>query len=225
MTDALNLKHRFEPGDPAQPTLLLLHGTGGDENDLLPLGRTLLPGAGLLSPRGAVLERGQPRFFRRLAEGVFDLEDLHLRTAELAAFIRDASTHFGFDASRVVAVGFSNGANIAASLMLSGTGVLAGGVLLRPMVPFEPTAHPDLRGVPVLISAGRNDPIVPATLVERLGVLLKEGGASVDLAWQPGGHGLTQGDVEASSAFLRRHASEFGLSSLTGLNGGEHLKG
>ena len=115
-----------------------------------------------------------------------------------------------------MALGFSNGANIAASLMLSDTGVLAGGVLLRPMVPFEPDARPNLRGVPVLISAGRGDPIVPTALVERLGVLLKEGGASVDMVWQPGGHGLTKGDVEAASTFLREHAADFGLSSLSG---------
>lgn len=224
MTDALTLVHRFEPGSAELPTLLLLHGTGGDENDLLPLGRALLPGAALLSPRGAVLEHGQPRFFRRLAEGVFDMEDLHLRTAELAAFIREAAVAYRFDASRVVALGFSNGANIAASLMLSNTGVLAGGVLLRPMVPFEPEVRPSLRGVPVLISAGRNDPIVPTTLVERLGVLLKEGGASVDLVWQAGGHGLTKGDVEVAAAFLREHAADFGLSSLTGRDGREHLQ-
>jgi len=224
MSNALKLVHRFEPGSAEYPTLLLLHGTGGDENDLLPLGQAMLPGAALLSPRGAVLERGQPRFFRRLAEGVFDLEDLHLRTAELATFIRDAAALYQFDASRIVAVGFSNGANIAASLMLSGTGLLSGGVLLRPMVPFEPEASPNLRGVPVLISAGRNDPIVPTALVERLGVLLKEGGASVDLVWQPGGHGLTRGDVDVASTFLQSHVADFGLSSLAGGDGREHLQ-
>jgi len=224
MTDALKLVHRFEPGSAEYPTLLLLHGTGGDENDLLPLGRSLLPGAPLLSPRGAVLERGQPRFFRRLAEGVFDMEDLHLRTAELAIFIRDAAAHYRMDAGRIVAVGFSNGANIAASLMLSNTGVLAGGVLLRPMVPFEPKVRPTLQGTPVLISAGRHDPIVPTVQVERLGVLLKESGASVDLVWQGGGHGLTKGDIEAASTFLRNHVPDFGLSSLTGRDGREHLQ-
>jgi predicted esterase len=224
MTDPLALVHRFEAGSAELPTLLLLHGTGGDENDLLPLGRALLPGAALLSPRGAVLERGQPRFFRRLAEGVFDMEDLHLRTAELATFVRDAAAQYRFDPGRVVAIGFSNGANIAASLMLSNAGVLAGAVLLRAMVPFEPDVRPSLRGVPVLLSAGRNDPIVPAALVERLGVLLKEGGASVDLVWQPGGHGLTKGDVEAAATFLQRHTADFGLSSLAGRDGREHLQ-
>jgi phospholipase/carboxylesterase len=224
VTDALTLVHRFEPGRAELPTLLLLHGTGGDETDLLPLGRMLLPDAPLLSPRGAVLERGQPRFFRRLAEGVFDMEDLHRRTSELATFVRDAAVQYRFDPRRVVAVGFSNGANIAASMMLSGTGVLAGGVLLRAMVPFEPEVRPNLVGVPVLLSAGRNDPIVPTAQVERLGVLLKEGGASVDLAWQAAGHGLTKGDVESAAAFLREHAAQFGLSSLTGRDVGEHLE-
>jgi predicted esterase len=216
MTDGLKLVHQFEPGSATHPTLLLLHGTGGDENDLLPLGRALLPGAALLCPRGAVLERGQPRFFRRLAEGVFDLEDLRVRTAELATFVREAAATYQLDASRIVAVGFSNGANMAASLMLADTGVLAGAVLLRPMVPFEPEVRPKLRGVPVLISSGRADPIVPPALVERLGVLLGDAGAAVELLWQPGGHGLTKGDVDAASAFLNKHAADFGLSSLTG---------
>jgi predicted esterase len=224
VADALTLVHRFEAGSAELPTLLLLHGTGGDESDLLPLGRALLPGAPLLSPRGAVLERGQPRFFRRLAEGVFDMEDLHRRTADLATFVRDAAVQYRFDPGRVVALGFSNGANIAASLMLSDTGVLAGGVLLRAMVPFEPERRPSLKGMPVLLSAGRNDPIVPAAQVERLGVLLEEGGASVNLAWQAGGHGLTKGDVDSASAFLREHAAQFGISSLTGRDGGEHLR-
>ena len=218
-TRELALKHQFEPGQPGQPTLLLLHGTGGDENDLLPLGRMLLPGAALLSPRGAILERGQPRFFRRLAEGVFDLEDLKLRTAELAGFVRDAAARYQLDPRRIVAVGFSNGANIAASLMLADTGVLAGAVLLRPMVPFEPDRSPHLKGIPVLISAGRNDPIVPTALVERLGVLLSDGGANVEMRWNDGGHGLTRGDIDEAAAFIARHSADFGLSSLTGGSG------
>ena len=221
-TPQLPLLHRFQPGEPGAPTLLLLHGTGGDENDLLPLGRTLLPGAALLSPRGAILERGQPRFFRRLAEGVFDLEDLQVRTVELASFVREAATAYHLDASRIVAVGFSNGANIAASLLLADMQVLAGAVLLRPMVPFEPEHRPHLSGIPVLISAGRSDPIVPPTLVERLGVLLSESGAAVEMKWSPGGHGLTQADVDDAASFLARHAGDFGLSSLTGEAGPAH---
>ncbi len=207
--------HRFVPGRPELPTLLLLHGTGGDENDLLPLGQALLPGAALLSPRGAVLERGQPRFFRRLAEGVFDLDDLQVRTGQLAEFIGEAAAKYQLDPRRVVAVGFSNGANIAASLLLSGTGTLAGAVLLRPMVPFEPEKLPSLAGVPVFISSGRTDPIVPHALAERLGVLLTDSGATVEFRWSPGGHGLAQGDIAEAASFLERHSADFGLSSLT----------
>lgn len=221
-TPELMLRHRFEPGETGAPTLLLLHGTGGDETDLLPLGRALLPGAALLSPRGTVLERGQPRFFRRLAEGVFDMEDLHLRTAELASFVREAAGVYHLDPRRMVAVGFSNGANIAASLLLADTSVLAGAVLFRAMVPFEPEQPPHLSGIPVLISAGRNDPIVPPTLAERLGVLLSEGGAAVEMKWNPGGHGLTKRDVDDATAFLAQHAGDFGLSSLTGEAGPAH---
>ncbi len=214
--DALATPHRFVGGDPALPTLLLLHGTGGSEDDLLPLGRAVLPGAALLSPRGTVLEHGQARFFRRLAAGVFDQDDLRARTDDLAAFIAEAAAHYGIDPRRVVALGFSNGANIAASLLLRGTGRLAGAVLLRPMVPFEPDQLPDLTGVPVLLAAGRMDPMVPAPLTERLAALLGAAGASVETVWHPGGHGLVQGDVTASSAFLQGVVGrKFGVSSLS----------
>lgn len=208
------LVHRFEPGDPGLPVLLLLHGTGGNEHDLIPLGQALLPGAPLLSPRGAVLEHGQPRFFRRLAEGVFDQEDLRARTSELALFIRNAAVTYGLEGRPIVAVGFSNGANIAASLLLSGTGVLSGAILLRAMVPFEPEQLPVLGGVPVLLSAGRNDPIVAPALTERLAVLLAQAGARPELIWQPSGHSLTKGDVENAVNWLGR--TQFGLSSLAG---------
>src|SRR5881394_3555931 len=139
---ALGFIHRYEPpaADAGPITLLLLHGTGGDEHDLLPLGRVLLPGAGMLSPRGQVSEHGANRFFRRLAEGVFDQEDLARRTEALAAFVEAAARAYGFDRAGVVAVGFSNGANIAVSLLLRHPGVLRAAVLLRPMVPFEPAA-------------------------------------------------------------------------------------
>lgn len=209
-------------GDPALPTLLLLHGTGGNEDDLLPLGRAVLPAAALLSPRGAVLEHGQARFFRRLAMGVFDQDDLRLRTDELAAFVAGAAAHHGLDPRRVVALGFSNGANIAASLLLRGTGTLAGAVLLRPMVPFEPDPLPDLTGIPVLLAAGRTDPMVPTALTERLAALLGAAGASVETVWHPGGHGLVQGDVHASSAFLQGLAGgKFGVSSLSDRRGSD----
>lgn len=196
-------RHRWLPAPVVQaPTLLLLHGTGGDENDLIPLAGMIAPGASVLSVRGNVLEQGAPRFFRRLAEGVFDLDDLDRRTGELASFLRSAATSYGFDPNRLYAVGFSNGANIAASLLLSDPSVLAGGVLLRAMVPFEPAQLPDLGGKAVLMSQGRSDPIIPPANAERLAGLLVAGGAEVELAWQPGGHQLTNGDVTLAQRWL-----------------------
>jgi predicted esterase len=197
-------RHAWIPPTAAAPTLLLLHGTGGDENDLLPLGRMLLPGAGLLSPRGNVLENGMPRFFRRLAEGVFDEADLRVRTAELAAFVGSAASAYGFDASSVVAVGFSNGANIAASLLLLSPGTLRGAVLFRAMIPLRPPAPPSLAGVQVLLSQGVRDPIVPRSEGEGLAELLRAGGADVTLEWQDAGHGLVDADIAAARAWLAR---------------------
>ena len=206
MNTALDLHvHRWEPGNRADaPTLLLLHGTGGDENDLLALGRMLSPGSALLSPRGNVLEQGAPRFFRRLAEGVFDLEDLHRRTVELSDFIAAASAHYGFAQSSLYAVGYSNGANVAASVLLARPETLAGGVLYRAMVPFEPSAPVDVAGKRVLISAGQFDPMIPRAGSERLATILTEGGADVELVWQPASHGLTQADVTIGQAFFQR---------------------
>ena len=195
--------HRWEPAQQVNlPTLLLLHGTGGNENDLLSLGRMLVPGAALLSVRGNVLEHGAPRFFRRLAEGVFDINDLHHRTAELGDFIEAAAEQYGFPVSWLYAVGYSNGANIAASLLLARPTVLAGGALLRAMVPFEPATPPLLHGKKVLISAGRLDATIPPAGGQRLADLLRDAGAEVDLVWQPGSHGLTQGDVKAGQIFF-----------------------
>ena len=195
--------HVYEPAaDPAAPTLLLLHGTGGDERDLLPLGRSLAPGAALLSPRGKVLEQGMPRFFRRIAEGVFDLEDLRAQTKDLAAFLPAAAAHYGFDRQRVVAVGFSNGANIAASLLLLAPGSLAGAVLFRAMVPLVPDPLPTLAGASVLVSAGRGDPLVNPAETERLAALLEAAGARVTLEWQQAGHNLANGDITAAKAWL-----------------------
>ena len=185
--------HRFEPGrDDARP-LLLLHGTGGDETDLLPLGRSVAPGAALLSPRGAVLENGMPRFFRRLAEGVFDEADLRRRAEDLAGFVAAARRAYGLAAP--VALGFSNGANIAAALLMLHPGVLAGAVLLRPMSPFKAPPRPNLAGTPVLILSGLADPIVPARDAERLAGDLAAGGALVDHRVLPAGHGLSQADL------------------------------
>jgi predicted esterase len=199
----MSLRHRFEPpADSSAPILLLLHGTGGSEDDLIPLGRHLHPAAGLLSPRGAVLENGMPRFFRRLAEGVFDLDDLRIRTLELAAFVAESASRYQFGPRRVIAVGFSNGANIAGSLLLLSPGTLSGAVLYRGMVPIEPDRLPALPGTPVWLSNGRTDPLVPPDETDRLVALLRRAGADVTLVWQPGGHGLTKADVDGAAAWL-----------------------
>ncbi|HKH10438.1 MAG TPA: alpha/beta hydrolase [Rubrobacter sp.] len=196
-------KHRFVSGSGQEgPTLLLLHGTGGNENDLLPLGRELLPGANLLSPRGKILEHGMPRFFRRLAEGVFDEEDLKIRTEELAGFVEEASERYGFDPGELFAVGFSNGANIAASLLLSRPELLRGAVLLRAMVPFEPEEAPDLSGVRIFVAAGELDHMVPKENTERLVELLRESGAELQVGWQRTGHGLVGEEVEEAKRWL-----------------------
>jgi predicted esterase len=197
--ESLGFVHRFVPAEtPDAPTLLLLHGTGGDENDLLPVGRMLDEQAALLSARGKVLEYGMPRFFRRLAEGVFDHEDLVNRTHELAEFVERAIDEYGIDRRRLFAVGFSNGANIAASLLLTYPQLLAGAILLRAMVPFEPERTPDLSGTPVYLAAGRSDQMVPPENTERLAQLLQEAGADVTLDWQPGGHGIGPEEVQAA---------------------------
>jgi len=195
--------HRFDPAEePGAPTLLLLHGTGGDENDLLPLGRMLDKRAALLSPRGKVLENGMPRFFRRLSMGVFDEEDLVNRTHELASFVEEAASEYGLDPKRLFAVGFSNGANIAASLLLLRPDLLAGAVLLRAMTPFELETLPDLSDTPVYLAAGRSDQMIPPESTERLAELLREAGAEVTLDWQPGGHGIGRAEVEAARDWL-----------------------
>jgi len=202
-TGAVGDVHRFLPGaTSAAPTLLVLHGTGGDENDLLPLAHELSPGASLLAPRGPVLEHGMPRFFRRLAVGVFDLEDLARRTAELGAFVRGSSARYGFDPARVWAFGYSNGANIAASLLLTEGDLLAGAVLLRPMLPFEPEAVPDLSGRAIFVAAGRRDPYAPPASVDALAGYLTRAGAEVEVAWSDAAHGLEPGELDAAKRFL-----------------------
>ncbi|MEO7909242.1 MAG: VOC family protein [Roseiflexaceae bacterium] len=205
-TSKLALVHNFIPAQAeGAPTLLLLHGTGGNEHDLLDLGRKLYPQAALLSPRGQVLENGMPRFFRRLAEGVFDLDDLRQRTHDLAAFVTAASATYHFDPQRVIAVGYSNGANIAASMLLLHPELLAGAVLFHAMVPFVPEQLPDLNGVPVFMGAGRTDSMIAPQQTERLAQLLQQAGASVDMLWQPGGHALNQAEVRAATEWLGKH--------------------
>jgi phospholipase/carboxylesterase len=196
MTRDLGFDHRYLPGqDESGPTLLLLHGTGGNEEDLIPLGQELLAGAAILSPRGKVSEYGAPRFFRRLAEGVFDHEDLLFRTHELAGFVESAAGEYGFDPSRIVAVGYSNGANVAASTILLHPRLLRAAVLFRAMVPFEPEAMPDLSGMPIFMAAGRMDRMIPQDNTQRLADILDEAGADVDLRWRNVGHPLTYEEV------------------------------
>jgi predicted esterase len=203
--ESLGFVHRFVPAEtPEAPILLLLHGTGGNENDLLPVGGMLDERAALLSPRGKVLEHGMPRFFRRLAEGVFDHEDLMRRTHELAGFVERSVDEYDIDQRRLFAVGFSNGANIAASLLLTYPRLLAGAVLLRAMVPFEPDSAPDLSGIPVYLAAGRSDQMVPPENTERLAQVLREAGADVTLDWQPGGHGIGPDEIQAAQNWFAK---------------------
>lgn len=204
MTAELGFVHRFEPGS-SRATLLVLHGTGGNEHDLIGLARELAPAAKLLSPRGKVLENGAARFFRRLAMGVFDEADLKAQAADLARFVQDAAERYGFDAGRVCALGYSNGANIAAALMLLHPEALAGGALLRPVLPLEPPALPNLRGKAAFLAAGRRDPWAPNERVEALARWLERAGAEVELRWHDAGHELHPEELEAAQAWLARH--------------------
>ncbi|WP_230533283.1 alpha/beta hydrolase [Microvirga roseola] len=202
MTD-LSFTHRYEPApEPGPPPLLLLHGTGGDENDLLPLGRMIAPGSARLSPRGNVLEGGMPRFFRRLAEGVFDEEDVRLRAHELADFVEEARK--AYDLAAPIAAGFSNGANIAAAVLQLRPEVLAGAVLLRAMVPLQDPPVADLRGKPVLVLSGAADPLIPPENAGRLAALLSEAGARVEHRILPVGHGLSQSDVILAKEWIEK---------------------
>jgi phospholipase/carboxylesterase len=190
----LSFIHLYEPAtDPNRPPLLLLHGTGGDENDLLGLGRMISPGSALLSPRGKILENGMPRFFRRLAEGVFDEEDVKFRANELADFVAEARKAYGLEAP--VAVGFSNGANIAAAMLMLRPEALAGAALLRAMVPLSSAPQVDLAGKRVLMISGAMDPIIPADNSNRLAASLSASGAEVQHQMLPTGHNLSQTDL------------------------------
>jgi phospholipase/carboxylesterase len=202
----LGFIHRFVPPNSnakeTMPTLLLLHGTGGNEDDLIPLGKELAPYASILSVRGKVLENGMPRFFRRLEEGVFDMEDLKKRTDELAEFIVKSSSAYKFDPERVIAVGYSNGANIAASVLLRRPEVLAGAILFRAMVPFIPTVMPDLSKKSIILLEGLYDPIVSKAEAQSLLELFTKTQSNVTLKWQNSGHNLTQEDIVAAKKWL-----------------------
>jgi phospholipase/carboxylesterase len=192
--------HLFREGDPDKVTLLLLHGTGGDEHDLIPLGERVLPGAALLSPRGQVSEGGALRFFRRHAEGVLDVPDLQARADALATWLRGQMAARGL--TRVVAVGFSNGANIASAVLLRHPGLLAGAALVRAMFPYQPEGTPSLAGTRIVISNGQADPLVPTEQTDALAALFRQAGADVTLAWQYAAHSLAPGDLVAMREFL-----------------------
>lgn len=197
------MKHLFQKGtNDSAPTLLLLHGTGGTERDLLPIAEAVSPGSSVLSVRGNVLENGMPRFFRRLAEGVFDEEDLVFRTRELFEFIRQAAEQYGFDRDNVVAVGYSNGANIAGSVLFHYKSAFKGAILHHPMVPLRGLTLPELSGCPVFIGAGTNDPICSPRETEELQGLLEHAGAAVTVHWEHFGHQLTRSEVMAAKAWF-----------------------
>ena len=206
MSARLDFIHKFVPATKPNNalTLLLLHGTGGNEDDLIPLGSELSPGSSILSPRGKVLESGMPCFFRLFAEGIFDVEDLKYRTNQLAGFIKMASSHYGFASNSIVGVGYSNGANIGTSLLFLHPRVLRGAVLFRPMVPLVPEKQPDLAGNPVYVSAGVKDPIVARNETERLVKILREYGADVTLSWVNTGHALAGPEVQDAKVWFDR---------------------
>jgi phospholipase/carboxylesterase len=193
------------PGSPGSPLFLLFHGTGGDERQLVPLGRELLPDAAIVSPRGDVSEFGAARFFRRTGEGVYDMDDLALRTKKMAAFVR--AHREAAKPSAVIGLGYSNGANILASVVFAEPELFDAAVLMHPLIPFEPKIDGDLTGKRVLITAGRHDPICPPNLTSRLEAYLRVDGADVTVDWHEGGHELRPNEIEAARRFLSPYAA------------------
>ncbi|RUW26692.1 alpha/beta hydrolase [Mesorhizobium sp. M4B.F.Ca.ET.215.01.1.1] len=188
--------HKLLPGSPGSPLLFVFHGTGGDENQLVSLGRELVPSASIVSPRGDVSEQGAARFFRRTGEGVYDMEDLARATGKMAAFIK---AHVeAAKPSTVLGLGYSNGANILASVAFAEPGLFDAAVLMHPLIPFEPQVKGSLAGRHVLITAGRRDPICPPNLTSRLEAYLRADGAAVTVEWHDGGHEVRPNEIEAA---------------------------
>ncbi len=203
MSNHLTFIHTYTPAKNASPrVLLMLHGTGGDETSLISFAGVLDPDAAILSVRGKVLENGAPRFFRRLQEGVFDMEDLHFRTKELADFIVAAGETYGFHVNDVIAVGYSNGANIASSILFSRPEVLGGAILFRAMVPFVPEDNLDLSGKPILLLEGKYDPLVPLENAEHLAILLQDRNAKVSLRWTELDHRIGRSELNDAQWWL-----------------------
>jgi len=204
MNQELNFKHKYiTSSNPTnENTILLLHGTGGNEESFIPIAEMILPEAAVLSPRGQVLENGMPRFFRRISEGVFDLQDLKLRTRELAEFIEVSAQKYEIETNKIIAIGYSNGANIASSVMFTYPKLISRAVLFHPMIPFVPDTAPDLSGISILITAGTNDQIVDSKETTELHELYEDYGAVVEILWHDMGHNLTQEEIERAKNFL-----------------------
>ena len=190
-----------QPGNGGGPTLVLLHGTGGDAANFLRFGRLLAPDATMLSVQGPVLEHGAARFFRRMGEGVYDMEDLKQRTGDLGDFLTAAFSKHNIDPAKAVGVGYSNGANILVNLAFERPGLLPKLALAHPLIPYEPPMT-NLANHEVLITAGRRDPISPAPLTLQLEAALRSRGATVEMVWRPGGHEIDGGEIEAIRGFL-----------------------
>ncbi|KGA97417.1 carboxylesterase [Alkalihalobacillus alcalophilus ATCC 27647 = CGMCC 1.3604] len=198
------MNHIFKKGNPDKPTLVLLHGTGGNEHDLLPIAEMIDQEASVLGIRGNVLENGMPRFFKRLAEGVFDEEDLKFRTKELNDYLTQAADDYEFDRENVIAIGYSNGANIAASLMYHYNDAFKGAILFHAMVPLKNIELPSLKGTEVFVGAGKNDPIIPAENTQQLISDLEKAGAHLEAFWTNAGHQLTREEVEAAKEWYQK---------------------
>jgi phospholipase/carboxylesterase len=202
------MKHIFVQGQSKNaPTLLLLHGTGGNERDLLPLAEIIAPNASVLGVKGNVMENGMPRFFRRLAEGIFDEEDLIIRTEQLHDFVTESAIQYGFDRNQVVAIGYSNGANIAASLLYHYEHSLAGAILFHAMVPRNGVTIPELNGIPIFIGAGKRDPLIMPSQTKQLATHLQGSGAAITEYWTDGGHQLLMEEVEQAKIWFAEHYS------------------